>query len=82
MKPLTVAPTLLGRSSVASTHTMAGTVDDDEYVASLLKQDAQNAKKKYELVGIDAFNPKRCVESLKGASSRNCSSDQSTYCAS
>ncbi|KAH6048928.1 hypothetical protein HBI67_220990 [Parastagonospora nodorum] len=38
---------------------MAGTVDDDEYVASLLKQDAQNAKKKYELVGIDAFNPKR-----------------------
>jgi len=52
---------------------MAGTVDDDEYVASLLKQDAQNAKKKYELVGIDAFHPRRCVESLIGASRRSCS---------
>lgn len=51
---------------------MAGPVDDDEYVASLLKQDAQNAKKKYELLGIDAFNPKRCVECLTGASCRNC----------
>lgn len=35
---------------------------DDEYVASLLTQDAKDATKKYELVGIDAFNPKkRCV---------------------
>lgn len=72
MKSLIVAPPLLGHSSVASTHTMAGPVDDDEYVASLLKQDAQNAKKKYELLGIDAFNPKRCVECLTGASCRNC----------
>jgi hypothetical protein len=43
---------------------MAGNLDDDEYVASLIKQDAQTAKKKYELVGLDAFNPKRCVTSL------------------
>jgi len=42
---------------------MAKNFDDDEYVAELLKQDAKNAKKKYELVGIDAFNP-RCVPSL------------------
>jgi hypothetical protein len=42
---------------------MTGNIDDDEYVASLIKQDAQNAKKKYELVGIEAFNPKRCVAS-------------------
>ncbi|KAF1841463.1 uncharacterized protein K460DRAFT_344262 [Cucurbitaria berberidis CBS 394.84] len=38
---------------------MAGKFDDDEYVANLLKQDAQSATKRYELVGIDAFNPKR-----------------------
>jgi|TARA_R110002003_G_scaffold186_1_gene14518 hypothetical protein len=43
---------------------MAGNIDDDEYVASLIKQDAKDAKKKYELVGIEAFNPKRCVTSL------------------
>ncbi|CAO2657637.1 Nn.00g037630.m01.CDS01 [Neocucurbitaria sp. VM-36] len=38
---------------------MAAKFHDDEYVANLLKQDAKNATKKYELVGIDAFNPKR-----------------------
>jgi hypothetical protein len=42
---------------------MTGNIEDDEYVASLLKQDAKNASKKYDLVGIDAFNPKRCVAS-------------------
>lgn len=39
---------------------------DDEYVANLLKQDAKTAKTKYELVGIEAFNSKRCVASLFG----------------
>ncbi|PVI06518.1 hypothetical protein DM02DRAFT_552503 [Periconia macrospinosa] len=34
-------------------------IDDDDYVVNLLKQDAKNAAKNYELVGIDAFNPKR-----------------------
>ncbi|KAL5118409.1 hypothetical protein ACEQ8H_003759 [Pleosporales sp. CAS-2024a] len=38
---------------------MAGNIDDDDHIAALLKQDALNAKKQYELVGIDAFNPKR-----------------------
>ncbi|KAH7402561.1 hypothetical protein BKA66DRAFT_449046 [Pyrenochaeta sp. MPI-SDFR-AT-0127] len=38
---------------------MTGRLDDDEYVANLLKEDAKSATKKYELVGIDAFNPKR-----------------------
>ncbi|KAF1945128.1 hypothetical protein EJ02DRAFT_370399 [Clathrospora elynae] len=38
---------------------MTGDIDDDEYVAGLLKQDAKNVTKKYELVGIDAFNPRR-----------------------
>ncbi|KAH7079199.1 hypothetical protein BKA63DRAFT_260877 [Paraphoma chrysanthemicola] len=38
---------------------MAGDINNDEYIASLMKQDAKNATKKYELVGIDAFNPKR-----------------------
>jgi len=42
---------------------MANNIHDDEHIAELLKQDAKNAKKKYELVGIDAFNPKRCVSS-------------------
>ncbi|KAF2856651.1 hypothetical protein T440DRAFT_5107 [Plenodomus tracheiphilus IPT5] len=37
---------------------MAGKLDD-EYVANLLKQDAKKATKTYELVGIDAFNPRR-----------------------
>lgn len=40
---------------------MASNLDNDEYVANLLKQDAKNATKKYELVGIDAFNPRRFV---------------------
>jgi hypothetical protein len=43
---------------------MTGNIEDDEYVASVLKQDAKNATKKYDLVGIDAFNPKRCVTNL------------------
>ena len=42
---------------------MTNDINDDDYVANLLKQDAKSAKKKYELVGIDAFNPKRCVSS-------------------
>jgi len=41
-----------------------GDIDDDGYVANLLKQDAEKATKKYELVGMDAFNPKRCVSCL------------------
>lgn len=39
-------------------------IDDDEYVANLLAQDAKKTSKTYDLVGIDAFNPKRCVGSL------------------
>jgi hypothetical protein len=39
-------------------------VNDDEYVAKLLAQDAKKASKTYDLVGMDAFNPKRCVGSL------------------
>lgn len=42
---------------------MPDNIEDDAYIAELLKQDAKKAKKKYELVGIDAFNPKRCVSS-------------------
>ncbi|CAN9329639.1 unnamed protein product [Alternaria alternata] len=38
---------------------MARDIDDDAYVAELLKQDAKKATKTYELVGIDAFNPRR-----------------------
>ncbi|KAF2440750.1 hypothetical protein P171DRAFT_395445 [Karstenula rhodostoma CBS 690.94] len=39
---------------------MAGdSIDDDEYVARLLKQDAVDASKKYSFVGLDAFHPKR-----------------------
>ncbi|KAF1831832.1 hypothetical protein BDW02DRAFT_571646, partial [Decorospora gaudefroyi] len=38
---------------------MARKIDDDEYVAELLKKDARAATKKYDLVGIDAFNPRR-----------------------
>lgn len=45
---------------------MVNPFDDDEYVANLLKEDAKNAKKKYELVGIEAFNPKRYVAVLLG----------------
>lgn len=58
--------------STATTLTMTSDIDDDEYVAGLLKQDAQNAKKKYELVGLDAFNPKRCVASLPGTCYYDC----------
>jgi hypothetical protein len=36
-------------------------IDDDEYVAKLLAQDAMKSTKTYDLLGIDAFNPKRCV---------------------
>ncbi|RYN56127.1 hypothetical protein AA0118_g8301 [Alternaria tenuissima] len=44
---------------------MARDIDDDAYVAELLKQDAKKATKTYELVGIDAFNPRRCVTSFR-----------------
>jgi len=40
-------------------------INDDEYVAKLLAQDAKKASKTYDLVGMDAFNPKRCVGSLE-----------------
>ena len=39
-------------------------IDNDEYVAKLLAQDAKKISKTYDLVGLNAFNPKRCVESL------------------
>jgi hypothetical protein len=39
-------------------------VDDDEYVAKLLAHDAKKTTKTYDLVGLDAFNPTRCVGSL------------------
>lgn len=42
---------------------MADNLHDDEFVANLLKQDAKSATKKYELVGIDAFNPRRYAQS-------------------
>lgn len=38
--------------------------DDDEYVARLLSEDAKKTTKTYALVGLDAFNPKRCVRGL------------------
>ncbi|OSS46021.1 hypothetical protein B5807_08102 [Epicoccum nigrum] len=34
-------------------------IDDDEYIAKLLAQDAKKTSKTYDLVGINAFNPKR-----------------------
>jgi hypothetical protein len=40
-------------------------IDDDEYIAKLLAQDAKKTSKTYDLVGIDAFNPKRCVRSFQ-----------------
>jgi hypothetical protein len=44
---------------------MAGDdIDDDEYVANLLKQDAQKTAKEYKLVGLDAFRSARYVRSL------------------
>lgn len=58
---------------------MAANINDDAYVANLLKKDATNAKKKYELVGIDAFNPKRCVATLFGTCYCDFSSHRSTY---
>ena len=57
---------------------MTANLDDDEYVAVLLKQDAKQATKKYELVGIDAFNPRRCVTSLIEIASYSWLSFQST----
>jgi hypothetical protein len=36
-------------------------IDDDEYVANLLKQDAQRTAKQYKLVGMDAFRSNRYV---------------------
>ncbi|KAF2658552.1 hypothetical protein K491DRAFT_690067 [Lophiostoma macrostomum CBS 122681] len=38
---------------------MADNIDDDEYVANLLKQDATDAAKQYKMVGLDAFKPAR-----------------------
>jgi hypothetical protein len=40
---------------------MQNAIDDDEYVAKLLKQDAKTTAKKYEMVGLDAFLPQRSV---------------------
>lgn len=41
---------------------MAGEdIEDDEYVANLLKKDAQKTAKQYEMVGMDAFLPNRYV---------------------
>jgi hypothetical protein len=39
---------------------MSGNIDDDDYVANLLKQEAKEATKTYSLVGLDL---KRCVAS-------------------
>lgn len=44
--------------------TMPFDINDDEHVAKLLAQDAKKTSKTYDLVGLDAFNPKRCVGSL------------------
>lgn len=53
-------------SNILPSHTsnMPLDIDDDEYVAKLLAQDAKNTTKTYDLVGLDAFNPKRCVGCL------------------
>lgn len=46
----------------AYTIVMAGhNIDDDDYVANLLKQDAQKSTKQYQMVGLDAFLPNRYV---------------------
>ncbi|KAJ4413034.1 hypothetical protein N0V91_000008 [Didymella pomorum] len=37
---------------------MPPNINDDEYVAKLLAQDARKTTKTYDLVGLDAFNPK------------------------
>jgi hypothetical protein len=54
---------------------MAANINDDEYVANLLKQDAKSARKKYDLVGIDAFSHKRCVGNFPGT----CYCDRSSH---
>ena len=36
-------------------------LDDDDYVANLLKEDASKNAKQYEMVGLGAYLPKRCV---------------------
>jgi hypothetical protein len=46
---------------------MAGDIDNDDYVANLLKADAQKTAKQYKMVGMDAFLPSRYV----AASTRN-----------
>lgn len=56
--------TFFHTTSTFATSAMSGDMDDDEYVANILVQDAKNSTKKYELVGIDAFNPRRCVANL------------------
>jgi hypothetical protein len=43
---------------------MGANIDDDNFIAQLLVQDAKTATKKYELVGLDAFSSKRCVTNL------------------
>jgi len=51
---------------------MAGkAIDDDEYVANLLKQDAEQAAKQYRLVGLDAFRSARYVSSLHAKPTRS-----------
>jgi hypothetical protein len=54
-------------------------LEDDEYVATLLKQEAKSAKKTYELVGLDAFNPKRCVTILISSASGSCLTETRTH---
>jgi hypothetical protein len=54
-------------------------LEDDEYVATLLKQEAKSAKKTYELVGLDAFNPKRCVAVLISSASGSCLNAKRTH---
>lgn len=43
----------------------ADSLEDDEYVANLLKEDARRSAKKYEMVGLDAFLPQRYVRRLQ-----------------
>ena len=37
---------------------------DDDYVANLLKNDAKASSKKYTMVGLEAFLPKRLFSRL------------------
>lgn len=39
-------------------------LNDDDYVANLLKEDAKKTAKQYKMVGLDAFLPQRCVAGL------------------